>query len=84
MKLILCPHCTDVFSPSYKTRSCFCGQVNGHLHEDSQEITVEGPAQVITLDDLRLHHALAISKYSSDPVPLAASLYPRQPTNGRF
>jgi hypothetical protein len=84
MKLILCSHCSDAFSPSYEIRSCFCGQVNGRLHDDSQEIVIEGPAQILAVDDLRLHHALAISKYSSDPVPLTASLHPRQPANGRI
>ena len=84
MKLIVCPHCTDILRPSYEVRACLCGQINGRLRKDSQDVFVEGPAQIIELDDLSFHYALAAAKYARTPVPIYGHLIPREPANGRI
>ena len=42
MKLILCPHCQDVFKLAYKIRSCECGQSSGKYLEDGLNAEIYG------------------------------------------
>ena len=57
MKLLYCNTCRDIFSLSYTTKTCHCGESGGHYESDGLNATYYGNATPLGFTNNTLKHA---------------------------
>ena len=57
MKLLHCNTCKDIFSLSYTTKTCHCGESGGHYETDGLNATYYGNATPLGFTNSSFNHA---------------------------
>ena len=57
MKLLYCNTCRDIFSLSYTTKTCHCGESGGHYESDGLNATYYGNATPLGFTNNTFKHA---------------------------
>ncbi len=57
MKLLHCNTCQDIFSLSYTTKTCHCGESGGHYEADGLNATYYGNATPLGFTNSSFNHA---------------------------
>jgi len=57
MKLLYCNTCKDIFSLSYTTKTCHCGESGGHYEADGLNATYYGNATPLGFTNGSFNHA---------------------------